>query len=228
MGSERDAPLPASIARMYLGWKGEWRLPILNGIATAPLLSGDGSIRTATGYDSTTGLWCEIVPDVASVVPANPSREEAAQAVRLVRDVFKTFCFADAKTVVTDGVAVVDLCEPPGADESSFLCSLLAAVCRPSLWLAPGSVFRGAPHSGSGAGKGLLVRCICAVAYGRQPSAVTAGGSAEELEKRISAALLEGGPAVLLDNFNNITLRSSSLESTLTERPVKVRQFGNS
>jgi hypothetical protein len=45
------------------------------------------------------------------------------------------------------------------------------------------------------------------------------------LEKRISAALLEGGPAVLLDNFNNITLRSSSLESALTERPAKVRQF---
>ena len=66
---------------------------------------------------------------------------------------------------------------------------------------------------------------ICAVAYGRQPSAVTAGGSNEELEKRISAALLEGGPAVLLDNFNNITLRSASLDSALTERPSKVRQF---
>ena len=60
---------------------------------------------------------------------------------------------------------------------------------------------------------------------GRQPSAVTAGGSKEELEKRISAALLEGGPAVLLDNFNNITLRSASLDSALTERPSKVRQF---
>jgi hypothetical protein len=54
---------------------------------------------------------------------------------------------------------------------------------------------------------------------------VTSGGSQEELEKRISSALLEGGPAVLLDNFNNITLRSSSLESALTERPAKVRQF---
>jgi hypothetical protein len=70
-----------------------------------------------------------------------------------------------------------------------------------------------------------LGSCICAVAYGRQPSAVTAGGSSEELEKRISAALLEGGPAVLLDNFNNITLRSASLDSALTERPSKVRQF---
>jgi hypothetical protein len=49
--------------------------------------------------------------------------------------------------------------------------------------------------------------------------------SNEEVEKRISAALLEGVPAVLLDNFNNITLRSASLDSALTERPSKVRQF---
>jgi hypothetical protein len=54
---------------------------------------------------------------------------------------------------------------------------------------------------------------------------VTAGGNKEELEQRISAALLEGGPAVLLDNFNNITLRSASLDSALTKRPSKVRQF---
>ena len=30
---------------------------------------------------------------------------------------------------------------------------------------------------------------------------------------------------MLLDNFNNITLRSASLDSALTERPSKVRQF---
>ena len=110
-------------------------------------------------------------------------------------------------------------------DESSFLTALLGAVCRPCLDLAPGALFRGAPYSGSGTGKGKLARCICAVAYGRRPSALTAGGTPEEMEKRISAAMLEGGPAVLFDNFNNVTLRSASLESALTERPAKVRQF---
>ena len=224
-GEEYDATLPPSIARMYLGWKGQWHLPPLNGVTTAPLLSEDGSIRTARGYDAATGLWCESVPDVASLVPAKPTIDQAAAALMVVRDAFKTFCFADAKTIVIGGVTVVDLSQPPGIDESSFLVSLLGAVCRASLWLAPGSLIRAAQTSGSGAGKGKLVRCICAVAYGRQPSAVTAGGSSEELEKRISAALLEGGPAVLLDNFNNITLRSASLDSALTERPSKVRQF---
>jgi hypothetical protein len=223
---ELDTPLPPQIARMYLGWRGEWNLPPLNGIATTPLLSEDGSIRTARGYDAVTGLWCERVPDIGGLVPLKPTRSEAEAALAFIRDAFKTFCFADAETIRgNDGVSIIDLRTPPNMDESSFLCALLGAVCRPSLWLAPGSLFRAAPHSGSGAGKGKLVRCICAVAYERQPSAVTAGGGAEEMEKRISAALLEGGPAVLFDNFNNVTLRSASLESALTERPAKVRQF---
>jgi hypothetical protein len=50
--SECDSALPPNIARMYLGWKGEWRLPLLNGVTTAPILSEDGGIRTAQGYDS--------------------------------------------------------------------------------------------------------------------------------------------------------------------------------
>jgi hypothetical protein len=222
---ERDIPLPLSIARMYLGWKGEWGLPLFNGIATAPLLSEDGSIRTARGYDEETGLWCEEMPDVAGLVPARPTYAEAKAAFRTVRSAFKTFCFADAVTVTNGATPVVDLRRPPGVDESSFLCTLLGSVCRACLWLAPGALFRGAPHSGSGAGKGKLARCICAVAYGRQPSAVPPGGSYEEIEKRVSSSFLEGSPAVLLDNFNNFTLRSASLESVLTERPAKVRQF---
>ena len=35
---EVDVGLPPSIALMYLDWRGEWRLPPLNGIASAPLL----------------------------------------------------------------------------------------------------------------------------------------------------------------------------------------------
>ena len=157
-GLERDATLPPSIARMYLSCRGEWDLPVLTGVTTAPLLSDDGSIRTAQGFDPTTGLWCESVPDVALLVPDNPTRDQAAAALLVVRNAFKTFCFADAKTVTTDGVTVVDLSQPAGVDESSFLVSLLGAVCRASLWLAPGLLIRAAQHSGSGAGKGKLAR----------------------------------------------------------------------
>ena len=60
--------------------------------------------------------------------------------------------------------------------------------------MAPGVLFRAAPMSGAGAGKGLLARCICNIAFGRDPHAVTSGATAEELEKRIAAELMQGSP----------------------------------
>src|SRR5207237_5637329 len=133
----------------------------------------------------------------------HPGVVGAARALRLIRHTFKTFCFADAETVDDGEVPVVHVLKPPARDESSFLAALLTAVCRPSLHLAPGVLLRAPPMSGAGAGKGLLARCICIIAFGREPHAVTAGANADELEKRIAAELMEGSPALFLDNLNN-------------------------
>ena len=57
--SQVDARLPRSFAIMYLDWRGEWRLPPLNGVATAPLLQDDGTISRTDGYDIPSGMWCE-------------------------------------------------------------------------------------------------------------------------------------------------------------------------
>lgn len=227
---EADARLPRSFAIMYLDWRGEWRLPALNGIATAPLLQDNGTIKSAEGYDSVSGMWRENVPDLTQLVPERPTKDEAASALRLIRNTFKTFCFADAETIDDAGaeVAMVDQSKPPGRDESSFLAALLTAVCRPSLRLAPGVLLRAAPMSGAGAGKGLLARCICIIAFGREPHAVTAGATADELEKRIAAELIEGSPALFLDNLNNTAFKSNLLASAITERPARVRLLGRS
>ena len=228
--TEKDARLPRPIATMYLVWRGEWQLAPLNGITSTPLLRDDGTIYSANGYDAESGMWLENVPDVTGIVPAWPSKDDAAAALLLIRETFKTFCFADAETVnVADcDVPVVDTSKPPGRDESAFLVSLKTAVCRASLDLAPGVLLRAAPMSGAGAGKGLLARCLCMVAYGREPHAVTGGGTAEELEKRIGAELMEGGPALFLDNLNNMAVKSDLLASAITERPARVRVLGKS
>jgi hypothetical protein len=123
---------------------------------------------------------------------------------------------------------VVDLKYPPGLAESSFLCALFTAVCRPSLHLAPGVLVSAPAVTGAGAGKGLMVRCIAEVAFGVQPPVFTAGHDQAELDKRLVAALIEGGPMVCLDNVNGITLRSDTLASVLTERPATVRELGRS
>jgi hypothetical protein len=163
--SEVNARLPRSFAVMYLDWRGEWRLAPLNGIASAPLLQDDGTVNSAEGHDPVSRMWCENLPNLAGLV-SRPTKDDAAAALQLVRETFKTFCFADAETMddAAGGVATVDTSKAPGRDESSFLIALLTAVCQPSLHLAPGVLLRAPPMSGAGAGKGLLARCICIIA----------------------------------------------------------------
>ena len=227
---EIDVRLPRMFAVMYLDLRGGWQLRPLNGIATAPLLQGDGTINSREGYDIASGLWCEKVPELTGQIPERPTRDQAAAALHLVRSTFKTFCYADTETIDEPGagVPVVDLSKLPGRDESAFLVALLTAVCRPSIPLAPGVLLRAAPYSGVGAGKGLLARCICIIAFGQEPHAVTAGETGAELEKRIAAELIQGGPVLFLDNLNNTAFKSSLLASAITERPARVRILGRS
>ncbi len=94
---EVNARLSCNFAVMYLDWRGEWWLPPLNGIASAPLLEDDGAIHSAQGYDRASGMWRENVPDLTGWVPklrrwtsdrwpafySSPSREGRAAIVGL-------------------------------------------------------------------------------------------------------------------------------------------------
>ncbi|RVT97654.1 hypothetical protein EOD42_07495 [Rhodovarius crocodyli] len=224
----RDVTLSERVAKLYLDDRDRWGLRPLDGITSAPLLHADGSLRAVEGYDPETHLWCERIPSVD--VPERPSRDDASAALHRLRRWFRTFAFADSERVQEPEtvVTVVDTSKPPGADESAFLCALVTAVCRPCLWLAPGLLVRAPEYSGAGTGKGLLVRAICAVAFGARPVAMTAGASPEELDKRITAALMEAGPTLFLDNVNGMALKSDVLASAITERPAAVRPLGRS
>jgi hypothetical protein len=220
------ATLPDRVARMYLDMAGEWKLLPLAGVSTAPLLSANGSVRAADGYDSATALWCHDIPRLT--LPMHPSRGDAHAALKTIREAFRTFPFSDAVRCWDSslGLEMVDINEPPGRDESSFLVGLLTAICRPSLWLAPGMLMTAPVVSGAGSGKGVLVRSICVVAFGIQPRAFTAGSERQELDKRLAAELVEAQPCLFLDNANGIALRSDTLASVLTERPARVRLLG--
>jgi hypothetical protein len=223
-GQYIPATLPDRVARMYLDMFGEWKLSPLAGVSTAPLLSADGSVRVADGYDPATGLWCHDVPRLR--LATRPSRCDSQAALRLLRETFCTFPFSDAvrRWDSSVGVEVIDIDEPP----SAFVVNLLTAVCRPSLWLAPGMLVTAPEVSGAGSGKGLLVRAICLIAFGIRPRAFTMGSERQELDKRLVAELMEAHPSLFLDNANGIALRSDTLASVLTERPARVRPLGHS
>ena len=211
---------------MYLDLGGEWNLQPLAGITTAPSLTADGTVRAAEGYDPISQLWCATIPPLT--IPEQPSREQAEAALRVLRETFRTFPFADALRRKDKDLQleVVDLDQPPGVDESAFLVSLLTATCRPHLWLAPGFLVRAPEISGAGTGKGLIVRSICAIAFGIQPRAFTKGADRQELDKRLASDLIKAIQVLFLDNFNSAMLRSEILASVLTERRTCVRPLG--
>jgi hypothetical protein len=224
---QRHVTLPERVANLALDHHNAWRiLPALEGITSAPLLGDDGAIRTTEGYDPITGFYCLRQPVVN--VPERPTRLEAEGALLRLRRHFRTFAFADAPRVRELNTDVVDISKPPGADESAALNALLTAICRPSLWLAPGFLCTAASVSGAGAGKGLLIRSITAIALGMRPSAISPGHTMEELDKRLVAALIDARPVVFVDNLNNATLKSDTLASALTERPASLRVLGKS
>ena len=220
--------LKTDIANIYLhGLEGRWGLKPFRGITTAPILGDDGSIRSASGYDAASGLWCHNIPALG--IPERPSKQQAKAALDRLRFAFRTFPFADSESLTDPvlGVPVVDLSKPAGLDESTFLAALLTGVCRQSLELAPGFLCDAPSYSGAGCGKGKLVKAICIIASGAPPSAFTSGHDAGEFDKRLTSALVEAHPAAFLDNFNAKELRSDILASALTENPAMVRVMGH-
>jgi hypothetical protein len=227
-----DKPLPVQIVRMYLSRPDYHQsLPLLRGITSAPQLKEGGSFYCNEGYDRESCYFVEAMPEIKDLVPEFPSINDAHDALKLIRDQLSTFCFADSEKVLDEaGVYRVDINNPSALNESSALCALLTAVCRASLDLAPLICITAAETSGAGTGKGKLFRMICEIAFGRQPTAFTAGQktNSEEIDKRIGASLIEGAQSIMLDNLNGMTLRSDTLASIVTENPATIRELGKS
>jgi len=209
-------------------------LNTLCGITTAPVLKDDGSIRIASGYDRESGLWCHDIPDL--ILPDRPTESDARDALQGLRHFFRTFPYADSDRTTEEfeidgekvSVEVVNLDQPPGLDESKFLVRIMTAVCRQSLELAPGLLVRAPEISGAGTGKGLGVKAACIIGSGAKPEAFTGGQDSEELDKRLTSALIQAGPTIFLDNHNAKQLQSDIIASALTENPIMVRPMGHS
>ena len=222
---EIEVTLPNRVAYLWLA-SDEKQLRPIAGITTAPLLSPNGEIRTREGYDAATGFYRFAAPKID--VPEYPTRADAEAALLMLRTNLRTFAFADADSPAASANELVytNLTDPPALDESAALVATLTACCRQSLPLAP-ALLVSAPHlSGSGSGKGLLVRTICQIAYGLTPSVIARGDSQRELDQRIASEMMAAAPVVFLDNVNDHVLRSEILAQILTEPRLRSRKLG--
>ena len=141
MAHELSVPKKVARAGLYRGyvvdryreplsaWPGRrWGLEPFRGIITAPVLNDDADIRVTAGYDHESGLWCHNVPNIT--VLDRPTEDDARAALQRLRGRFRTFPFADCKRIIEGELQVVDISQPPGLDESTFLVALMTAVCR--------------------------------------------------------------------------------------------------
>jgi hypothetical protein len=195
---------PSAVAETLLARNGRWPFPPLAGVIDVPTLRANGSVLCRPGYDRTTGLL--LVPSDTEVpsIPAAPTRDNALAALDLLRDLISGFPF------VTD------------ADRSVALSGMMTSVSRTALSSAP---LHGYSAPTAGSGKSTLVDIFSVLRTGRPAAPIAQGKTAEELEKRLGALLMESEGLVAIDNCE-APLGGEFLCQLLTQPSLKVRVLG--
>jgi putative DNA primase/helicase len=180
------------------------QLPGLTGIIEAPTLRPDGSLLTKPGYDEATGLLFVPGETAFPEIPDKPTREQAEAALKLLKQPFAAFPFADE------------------AARAVAVSSVMTVLIRRVLRAAPMHAFT-APKMASG--KTLLATIPSYVATGRAPYLISQAADPESERKRLLAALIEGPPLIVIDNIEK-PLKSDALSTVLTEPTFTDRLLG--
>ena len=199
--------VPRNVVDSYLARDGEWELPSLLGVVTAPTLRPDGTILDQPGYDEATGLVYHPRGVVFPPVPENPSREDALRALTLLKQPFREFPFV------------------PGAHLAVALSDIITTLIRRSLPVAPMHAYS-SPEAGTG--KSLAVDIACIIGTGERAAVTTVVSDRyfdAELKKCLEACFLAGDAVISIDNLTQ-PIRGEALCSMITQPQLKVRPLG--
>ncbi len=195
---------PTDHARAFLQ-RGQWALPPLKSIANTPVLTHDGGLVTARGYDEATGVFLDVPGDGwPAPIPSNTTSEDVVAAHAVLVRPFAEFPFQLAH------------------DRSVALAAILTILARN---LFPHAPMFGFTATTRGTGKSLLVECAAIIGVGQQASMMQYVADEIELGKAIHATLLESAPLVCFDNIA-IEVKSSALCTALTQTLYKRRILG--
>lgn len=179
-------------------------LPVLNGLARQPYLRPDGSLMTAAGYDSATGMFGVFDAREFSI-PDKPSRKQALAALAMLKDLLVEFSFASE------------------ADLAATLVAMLTATIRPSLVHAP--MFHARAHM-PGSGKSYLCELISAFGTPQRGTPTSFPADDEECRKLLLAELLRAPAVVEFDNLTGDLVAHKSLCTVLTSEFMSGRILG--
>jgi hypothetical protein len=202
---EHVGTLPPDAAVSAVLGRREWGgVRSLVSVATSPQLRPDGSVLQEPGYDSETGIlyWpSESFPGVSE----SPTLADARGALAALREVCCDFPFARPE------------------HESAWLAGLLTMLARPAID-GPVPLFA-VDATTAGTGKSRLVDAAARIAYGHDAARTSMPEDDDEMRKRITSIVLEGDPAVCIDNIRR-TVNMPSLEAVLTSMSWKDRMLG--
>ncbi|MFZ0335684.1 MAG: hypothetical protein WAN10_14565 [Candidatus Acidiferrales bacterium] len=193
---------PDKIAKTYLS-RLKWKVPVLVGIISAPILLEDGTVLSRPGYDKKSDLLFDSDEDWPTV-PERPTRAEAKAALENLLAPFGQFPFVSDE------------------DRAVFVACILTAIQRRVLGACPLFGFT-APTPGTG--KSLLTKIVAIIATGKPAAASGLSRDKEEMRKMIMSVLCEGVPVINLDNVDH-PLFSPDLAKAITEPEFRDRVLG--
>jgi hypothetical protein len=198
---------PPRLASSICAMAGEWSLPTLRAVVSAPFILADGRIVERDGYDAESGLYLDFSDaEHWETIPLNPTLEQIKAAIQALWYPFKDFPFTGP------------------VDRGVFVSAILTAIQRAVLPTAPG-FSTDAPAAGSG--KSLLAKCLCALAGVPTPEAMPPikQGDDSEIRKRLFAACRAGARVILFDNATG-NVESPALCAFLTAEVFSDRILG--
>jgi putative DNA primase/helicase len=197
------ADCPSKIAGTYISRTGAWRVPLLTGIISAPIVRKDGTVLDRPGYDIATGLYLGSDENWATI-PQRPTREDAKAAIRILLEPFAEFPFVRNE------------------DRSVHAACILTAIQRRLLGACP--IF-GYSAPAQRSGKSLLAESVAIIATEKPAPATAISADREEIRKMITSALREGHSIINLDNVEH-PLGSPDLAKAITQDEYQDRALG--
>ena len=199
-----DCDCSPQVATSFLA-KGEWDLCVLDGIVEAPTLRQDGSILQTEGYDLRSGLVVRFKQEFPAI-PTNPSREEAAAALRQLQHPVRAMEFQS------------------DVDRDVFVATTITGIVRQAIDIAPMSIVSA---SMAGSGKTIMAQAAAEIVTGHAGTMLTLTEREDENEKRLDSALLKGDIVIIFDNCAQ-PIEGNALCQVITNPSRDTRVLGES
>ncbi|MFF3658422.1 hypothetical protein [Streptomyces olivochromogenes] len=173
-------------------------------IVRAPFVRQDGTVCATGGYDAASKTWLELDDGLSVTVPAEPSADEIAAAVKLLTvDLLGDFPFSE------------------DSDRAGALALMITPFVRDRIDLAPLAVVDGLQM---GVGKNLFADVVSILLTGAAAITQSLPDSNEEVRKQITATLRSGHSLIVFDEAHE--LKGRALAQALTTEYWQDRILG--